>query len=302
MIDLTTDTSRGRPFAKDPNVVKFGGRYLMYYSIPPHGDGRGSDGWAIGIAESGNARRWSRVGELSAVQPCERNGFCAPGAIVLNGRVELYYQTYGNGERDAICRAWSDDGIHFERDSTNPIFSPTGDWNNGRAIDADVAVKGDHLYLLCATRDPSGEVQMLCAARSLLSSSLARNTWEQISTSPALRPELAWEQKCIEAPAVLVRDDRFHMFYAGAYNCCPQQIGYAVSDDAARWRRVTDQPFLANGAAGEWNSSESGHPGVFEDGDGRVYLFYQGSNDMGRTWFISSVELSWSDDLFSLPR
>ena len=30
------DTSRiGVPYAKDPHVVRFKGRYLMYYSIPP---------------------------------------------------------------------------------------------------------------------------------------------------------------------------------------------------------------------------------------------------------------------------
>ena len=29
------DTSRGKHYAKDPAVVRLGGRYLMYYSIPP---------------------------------------------------------------------------------------------------------------------------------------------------------------------------------------------------------------------------------------------------------------------------
>ena len=43
------DTSRlGRPFAKDPSVIRFGGRYLLYYSLPPSGDGRANDGWAVG--------------------------------------------------------------------------------------------------------------------------------------------------------------------------------------------------------------------------------------------------------------
>jgi hypothetical protein len=34
------DTSRGRPFSKDPAVVTFRERYWMYYSKPPFGDGR----------------------------------------------------------------------------------------------------------------------------------------------------------------------------------------------------------------------------------------------------------------------
>jgi beta-1,2-mannobiose phosphorylase / 1,2-beta-oligomannan phosphorylase len=34
------DTSRlGHPFAKDPAVIRFGGKYLLYYSIPPYAPG-----------------------------------------------------------------------------------------------------------------------------------------------------------------------------------------------------------------------------------------------------------------------
>ena len=47
------DTSRlGRPFSKDPSVIRFRGRYLLNYSMPPFGDGRPADGWGIGIAQS----------------------------------------------------------------------------------------------------------------------------------------------------------------------------------------------------------------------------------------------------------
>ena len=51
-IMLYADTSRGRPFSKDPDVVNFKGKYYMYYSIPPYRDGRKNDGWSIGIARS----------------------------------------------------------------------------------------------------------------------------------------------------------------------------------------------------------------------------------------------------------
>ena len=87
------------------------------------------------------------------------------------------------------------------------------------------------------------------------------------------------------------------MFYAGAYNNAPQQIGVAVSDDGVRWQRVFNEPFLPNGKPGEWNSSESGHPGVFAAPDGRVYLFFQGNKDNGRTWYLSKVEVVWKNGL-----
>ena len=132
------DTSRGRPFSKDPAVVFFQERYWMYYSKPPFGDGRQGDGWAIGIAQSLDLEDWTVVGEILPAADYERNGLCAPGAIVLDGQVHLFYQTYGNGRQDAICHAASDDGFNFVRNPTNPVVAASGDWNCGRAIDADV--------------------------------------------------------------------------------------------------------------------------------------------------------------------
>jgi len=293
---LFTDTSRGRPFAKDPAVVRFGDGYFLYYSIPPFGDGRSDDGWAIGIAHSVDLETWSRVGEIGPVQDCERNGICAPGAWVQGGKIHLFYQTYGNGRHDAICHAWSVDGVHFERDESNPVFRPGGAWNCGRAIDADVIEDGDRLLLYYATRDPDFRLQMLGVAAAPLTSSFGRDDWVQIDDGPILKPELPWEQECIEAAAVCRRNGRLFMFYAGAYNNKPQQIGCAVSDDGVSWQRLSDDPFLPNGAPGTWNASESGHPYVFVDDDGSTHLFFQGNNDNGRSWYLSRVAVGWDEE------
>ena len=48
------DESSGRPFSKDPSVIRFGGEYLMYYSLP--GPSTGMGGWSVGIAR--RARIW----------------------------------------------------------------------------------------------------------------------------------------------------------------------------------------------------------------------------------------------------
>ena len=84
------------------------------------------------------------------------------------------------------------------------------------------------------------------------------------------------------------------MFYAGAYNNAPQQIGVAISADAVHWKRLSDKPFLPVGAPGTWNGSESGHPGVFTDDDGQAYLFYQGNRDKGTTWYLSCARIRWN--------
>ena len=93
-----------------------------------------------------------------------------------------------------------------------------------------------------------------------------------------------------------VRDGKMWMFYAGAYNNAPQQIGVAVSTDGIHFKRMSDTPFKPVGKPGEWNSSESGHPHLFCDSDGRTYLFYQGNNDNGKTWLLTNEEVLWNPD------
>ena len=85
------DTSRiGIPFSKDPHVVEFQGKYLMYYSIPPKQNGNAeAQGWGIGIAGSKNLKDWHRIGEIIPQTAYESKGLCAPGALVRNDTVHL---------------------------------------------------------------------------------------------------------------------------------------------------------------------------------------------------------------------
>ncbi|MDI6618971.1 MAG: family 43 glycosylhydrolase [Clostridiales bacterium] len=298
---LYTDSTRGSPCAKDPAVVRFNNKYYMYYSLPPYPSekwhSKKPNGWNIGIAISNDLEKWEKVGEITPAMKYEMKGLCAPGAIVIDKKLHLFYQNYGNFPHDAICHAISKDGINFVRDASNPIFSPSGSWNNGRAIDADVAVKDDKLFLYTATRDPHGKIQKLCVASSSITSDFSKSTWKQECDDSILQPELPWEMDCIEAPAVCMHNKKLYMFYGGAYNCSPQQIGCAISKDGLHWKRISEKPFLSNGNPGDWNADESGHPYVFMDNDGHTCLFYQGSNDKGKTWYLSRVNIIWKDEL-----
>lgn len=86
------------------------------------------------------------------------------------------------------------------------------------------------------------------------------------------------------------------MFYAGAYNNEPQQIGVALSQDGIHFKRMSDKPLLPNGGPDEWNASESGHPGAFVDGDGQMYLFFQGNRTNGKDWYLSKMRIEWERD------
>jgi predicted GH43/DUF377 family glycosyl hydrolase len=301
------DPVSGKPFSKDPAVVRFNGKYWLYYSLPGY-PGKPTPGWSIGIATSDNLVDWTKVGELTNTGPAEAKGFAAPGAIVLDNKIHLFYQTYGNGKNDAICHAWSTDGIHFTRNPGNPIFKPTGSWTAGRAIDADVIVFKDQLLLYWATRDPAMKIQMQGVSAAPLNSDFGPASWKQLNTDgPILAPQvptklddpnldLAWEGKCIEAAAMTLHNGRLYMFYAGNYNNAPQQIGVAVSDDGVNFKRLYEKPLLPAGEPGTWNHSESGHPFIFKDHDGQHYLFFQGNNDNGQTWYLSMIPVDFKPD------
>ncbi|MEZ0538959.1 family 43 glycosylhydrolase [Fibrella arboris] len=282
-------------YAKDPHVVWFKNRYLLYYSVPVSKDSSGADRWGIGIAESRDLTTWQKIAEIAPAADYERKGLCAPGALVRDEKVHLFYQTYGNGRNDAICHAVSSDGVHFDRNPTNPIVKPAlSDWSCGRAIDAEVIQFRDRYFLYFATRDPAFKIQQLGVAVAPATTNFDRKDWTLLSTDgPILKPELPWEGECIEGASVIQRGNELVMFYAGAYNNWPQQIGVARSNDGLHWERTQTEPFLHNGAPGSWNSSESGHPHIFTAPTGKTYLFYQGNNDKGKTWFLSNREVKW---------
>lgn len=295
MMMFTEKNGSRKAFAKDPAVVKYKGSYYLYYSSFYREDGVEKLG--IGIAKSQDGENWEILSRLPLTQECERLGIGAPGAIVIDEKVHLFYQTYGNWEMDTICHAVSIDGVRFEKDVTNPIFKPTTDWCIGRAIDADVVRFKDKLFLYFATRDHAFKIQQIGVAYADISSDFSKNSWTQAVARPILKPELEWEGECIEAAATIATNGKVFMFYGGSYNCTPQQIGVAVSNDGINFERCFDKPFLPCGKKGEWNSDESGHPYVFEDDNGDIWLYYQGTCDNGESWYITRAKIGFENGL-----
>ena len=50
-----------------------------------------------------------------------------------------------------------------------------------------------------------------------------------------------------------------------------------------------------HGPEGSWNAWESGHPGVFRDDDGQVYLFFQGKATLKGDYRLSCVKVKFVD-------
>lgn len=287
----------GTKFAKDPSVVRFKGKYWMYFSLFSLNPKETGYNLYIGVAVSDDLTDWKYVGKVTPLCDGDKKGLGAPCAKVWDDQVHLFYQSYGNGPKDAIYYAVSTDGLNFKSQFPTAIFSPKGDWTNGRAIDADFFEFKGRCFLYAATRDPAGRIQKQVVATAESRDDLGPDKWTQFDGS-ILEPQLPWETNCIEAATVCQRDGKLFMFYAGGFNNDPQHIGLAQSEDGIHWKRVWNVPFITNGPAGQWNHSESGHPGVFIDPEtGKTWLFYQGNDDRGKSWYLSRVELEWIDGL-----
>ena len=286
-------TNKGiKDFAKDPAVVEFGDNWWLYHSVIDE------KLLGVGIARSDDGENFEYIGKIPLTLDCEKHGIGAPGAIIYGGKIHLFYQTYGNGKLDAICHAVSEDGINFEKIGKTEVFAPRKpwtempDWSCGRAIDADVCIHDGKLILYFATRDKEFKRQIVGAAYQNLTPEL--NGEFEFFPEIVLEPVLDWERDCIEAPAALEHDRKVYLFYAGSYNCAPQQIGCAVSEDGLHFRRLfIEEPLLPCGKPGDWNASESGHPYIYEANDGRIWLYYQGSPDGGKNWYLSRREVSF---------
>ncbi|MFR1565942.1 MAG: family 43 glycosylhydrolase [Christensenellales bacterium] len=288
MLKFSIDNGKGGNFAKDPAVVRFNGKYYLYFSAIKDGK------LAVGIAVGDTLDNFVFKDYLVPETPAETKEVGAPAAIVIGGKVHLYYQSYGNWETDAIMHAVSEDGVNFIRDENNPVFAPHGDWTVGRAIDADVEIMNGKLFLYVATRDKTMKIQKIAVA---VSDNTENPKFVQAYDGAVMEPELPFEGECIEAPAVINENGRMYMFYAAAYNCSPQTVGVAVSDDGIKFTRLFDKPFLENGKPGEWNCDDTGHPYVFRDDDGQVYLFHQGTCDKGKNWYLSYRKVKFENGI-----
>ena len=296
-----------RPFAKDPTVIRHNGKYFMYYSVcaSTSGKARPRKGWGGAIAESTDLVHWKRVGELKAGGldvPGQMEMWVAPCVKKIDGKIHMFAQgrVWRYADRRNECLIWhatSEDGVNFTFTEPRPMFVPQNKWSIERAIDAEVYRVGDRLMLMYATREkPDAKFQRLGIAWAPYASDWAADKWTELSIEKAFfEPELPWEMSCIEAPTVVERKGVWYMFYAGAYNHERQQIGVAWSKDGVNFVRGLEGPVFPHGKPGSWNAWESGHPGLFKDDDGRIYLFYQGKATHGGDYRLSCVEVVFED-------
>ena len=117
-------------------VMKLGNQYYMYYTYGPNY----GVNYKIGLAFSSDGVNWEKYQNnpiLDASQNWEGTGIGNASVINTSTIVErnyfsLIYSNTSGGSNTAFGMAFSEDGIHWEKNSSNPFFTskdPCIKWN-----------------------------------------------------------------------------------------------------------------------------------------------------------------------------
>jgi hypothetical protein len=181
----------------------------------------------------------------------------------------------------------SDDGQSFERIGAGPVlsYSPEEPFLLGSPR---IRKFGGSWYLwyVCGTKwlggrdggkpEPVYKIRMATSSDGISWTKVGRNLLENV----------LGEDECQAGADVHFQGGRYHMFFSyrlshnyrgksGGY-----RIGYAWSDDLAKWHRNDVLAGMQPSAQG-WDSEMTCYPHVFTV-DGTTYMLYQG-NEMGRS-------------------
>lgn len=223
-----------------PSVVKFKGKYHMFYTGVVKGFIK--QDLSVGHAISDDGINWKRVSDKALLEPTgnlfsDWNGYhvAEPGAVVFKNKLYLYFHASGRREGDGpgnqsvIGLVTSSDGVNFTK--MKPILAqgplyPTSapEVYVGYSTPVAEVVNGKvHLFYDVIASEPSWEQVALHHAVS------SDGIKFKEDAKPIIRRnDLSWSRTEIRAPTSLFENGRFRLWFAGhdIKNLPKSGIGY----------------------------------------------------------------------------
>ncbi len=203
-----------------PRVVKVTDtHWRMYYTGWGYKHPNGGSPWAFNLAESFDGGvTWKRHSEGPLL---ERGDVTSPdggGAFVpevrrIGDKWMMWYTAMkvGRGQSIHLCRATSDDGVHWTKHPGNPVLTDDFEKRPGRNV-----------ISRCYVRYDNGVFQMWYsharpAYRIKYAESLDGISWERSPIEPVLDagPEGSWDSKMVEYPEVDVVNGAWRLWFCG---------------------------------------------------------------------------------------
>jgi len=287
-------------------VLRQGDEYWMFYA---GSDAKGHRRICLAIAPVGDHTNWKRLGPLFDIgEPgsFDANWCVLPCIHKFGDKWHMYYT--GHTGRGAGLQAFggmglavSDDLLHWERYSTEPILRGDGfeDWpgnkgiaGGGGRIHEIEQPDGSILYRMhytLATGTPSPDLLVDQAKQAVMAHSYDGITWFDRRVIMRARLAADYENAAAVGLNIWKTPTRYRAVYSGigtrfgAYSICE-----AVSEDGLVWDRGEPGENLSLAPQGDgWESQMVEYPNIVEE-DGKLRMFYCG-NGYGRTGIGTAV-------------
>lgn len=209
-----------------PVVIKQGDVYRMWYT----GQAKGHS--AIGYATSPDGVVWTRMSErpvLAAEQPWEKVALMCPD-VMWDKAAKMYKMWYSGGEQyepDAIGYATSPDGIHWAKQTGNPIFKadPKIGWEQEKVTACQVVKDGEwYLMFYIGFRDVDHAQIGVARSRDGVTN------WQRLAANPIIRPgQGQWDADACYKPYAIFDGGKWMLWYNGRREHW-EQIGMAIHE------------------------------------------------------------------------
>ena len=216
-----------------PVVVHRDDGYHMWYTGQTWDKQRSSDGHenghsVIGYAFSNDGVHWQKRTRVLAPQSAWEGVALMSPHVLWDTKQKLWRMYYSGGEQyepNAIGHATSSDGVHWTKDTSNPVFraDPRYTWEKERVAGCQVIQESGWFYIFyIGYRDIDHAQIGLARSRDGLTN------WERCPANPILRATgNGFDADACYKPYALFADGKWMLWYNGR-NVHLEQIGLAT--------------------------------------------------------------------------
>ena len=252
----------------DVSVLKEGQEYIMYSSWRPKR--------SIAVSTSEDGKNWA-VPEIVLGPTTDTNwedDINRPAVIKKDGIYHLWYTGQANGKNSWIGYAAGTDEKTFNRQSSQPVISPTEPWEKAAVMCPDVIWdEEEQIYKMWY----SGGEQYEPDAIGYATSKDGIHWNKRLQPVFTADPSKEWEKYKVTACQVIKRKNDYLMFYIGFRDIDFAQIGMARSKDGiSNWERYKGNPIISP-TKDTWDASATYKPFAIQEKN-RWMLWYNGRN------------------------
>jgi predicted GH43/DUF377 family glycosyl hydrolase len=265
-------------------------QYKMWYV---GGETQFFEGAGVGYATSPDGINWIRNENNPVLEPGEwwnASGFSGICVIKDGPIYKLWYEGVDSQSTARIGYATSSDGIDWDINNSNPVFSPGNNdaWDN-EDVGNPCVVKEGSTYKMWywGDNDLTGIDQIGLAVSN------DGINWQRVRSQPVFAPDpsIWWQDgEGMGTPHVIRINSGYLMAYHAADQIGTIRIGLATSIDGLEWKKE-NEPILDLGTENSWDSISVVTGSLIQDAS-HLKLWYLGIDASG----IIKVGLSISCD------